>query len=540
MNSPRGWIKGIETRFDNTETMERILNPRIAAECNLVAALILEPEHLEEFKLCRRDFLQYETRFMFSLVEKLYAKGVSDIDFGSIHASLTPEEIEEFESYGGMESLASMKASVNPANWESFLQHFLLEDRIWHYYCKGTLPLGPVVYDGTHIPDLLKMFRHTRKDGLESRQMFSADDLDDWLEDYNRQGLRYSEDNGIKRTKIDFTEDFLSRLDVGMEHGIPFDYAFEDVDMQPVAVAPILSDMLMGYKKGTFNMVGGFSSTGKSTWWVGVVMAMMAQGYRVLIISNEEDADRFTLKCLVWILHNVFKENITKRELSKGQLNDAQKLAFAKATKFWRDNNCHNLMQYTEINPSNMTKVKREIKNFAKNGGDFVIFDTFKIDVQDMKNQRSDFALVEDTRMLDELAKQYDLCVCVSVQLAERFHHEDKVITAKHLSNSKQTKEQAESVVFIRSVDKNELNPMHKDYCFPFTKYRDPSTGEMVYQEVKDLDPDKYWKIMFIEKTRSGTNTEDSGLSILFEFDGDYSTFKEAYFCRVRQGVFTK
>ena len=40
-------------------------------------------------------------------------------------------------------------------------------------------------------------------------------------------------------------------------------------------------------------MMGGFSSAGKSTWWITVLMALLYYDRKILIISNEENIKKF-------------------------------------------------------------------------------------------------------------------------------------------------------------------------------------------------------------------------------------------------------
>ena len=72
------------------------------------------------------------------------------------------------------------------------------------------------------------------------------------------------------------------------KNGIPFDIAGYDKDNNEMNCFPFLSRQTMGLLEGTLTMLGGFSSAGKSTWWITVIMALLYRDRKVLIISNEE------------------------------------------------------------------------------------------------------------------------------------------------------------------------------------------------------------------------------------------------------------
>ena len=46
-------------------------------------------------------------------------------------------------------------------------------------------------------------------------------------------------------------------------------------------------------------MMGGFSSTGKSTWLIAVILALLNQGEKIILISNEEEIKKYKIKLLV-------------------------------------------------------------------------------------------------------------------------------------------------------------------------------------------------------------------------------------------------
>ena len=123
-----------------------------------------------------------------------------------------------------------------------------------------------------------------------------------------------------------------------------------------------------------------------------------------------------------------------------------------------------------------------------------------------------------------------------SMQLAERF--KGKLwLDSSTLSNSKQVKEILENLILFRNVYKAELDKGSPDYLFPFNRVKED--GVWIHKEEK-LSEEENWRVMFVEKSRGGSNSEDTGVALLYRFDGDYSTFKEYCQCSPKHGTLSE
>jgi hypothetical protein len=254
----------------------------------------------------------------------------------------------------------------------------------------------------------------------------------------------------------------------------------------------------------------------------------------VLIISNEEKKPKFQQKIMSWLLANEFNRYaITKKRLAAGGFTEEERLQIEEVQKLYSDLDLKHSLRFVHIADADMSVVSKKIREYVlKEGFDTVLYDTFKIQASDMKELRQDLALVRDTRLLDTLAQKYNLVMLCSLQLAE--HTRGKLwLDSSCLSNSKQIKEQLENLFLMRNLYDEELDPQSKQYCRPFQFAK--VNGRWVEQDVFP-DRTKVWKVLFIEKARSGSNTSDSGVAYLYQFDGDHSTFYEYCRCRPRHG----
>ena len=138
---------------------------------------------------------------------------------------------------------------------------------------------------------------------------------------------------------------------------------------------PFLSRQIMGLLEGTFTMIGGFSSAGKSTWWVTILMALLHYDRKILIISNEENIKRFKIKFMIWLLgkHNRYFK-LTKKKMASGDINEESRKQLTNIQEFWRKN-YKGRVKFISINDADMTVVKKKIReNVLRQGYDTVLY----------------------------------------------------------------------------------------------------------------------------------------------------------------------
>lgn len=508
---------------------KELLKPRIRVEGNVISCLLNDPLLLDETNLDRSAFVSNNGRFLFDILTKLRMKGIENTDMASIYTVLSEEERKTFEDNGGYDGLEYVKRSADLNNFDSFLDELFKEQYLCTAYENNMLSVDkPIRFEGRTI----NLLHESRKLSFEEvKELFESILFS--FDSYQHSSTI------IESTDVTLDKEWLESLKQGDQRGTPFDYAFEDMYGEPIQVYPRLSRQVKGLLTGTVTMIGGFSSTGKSTFWIGIIMSFVAQGHRVLFLSNEEDSSRFRIKCLAWVAHNIFKSDLLmKGDLADGDLDNLtpeQKELVNKSIAFWEQNNLSKYIRYVQIPDADMVSVRKQIRYYAQNGYDTVLYDTFKIQAVDIKDSRQDLALVRDSRVLDEMAKKYDLTVIASVQLAERFKGL-KWLNSSCLSNSKQIKEILENLFLMRNVFPEELDPTNKKHYIRVFRYQEDPEKGWIKEEIKELDQNAVYKVLFIEKSRSGANSEDLGQAILLRFDGDYSTFVEYAWCEPRHG----
>lgn len=508
---------------------ESLLKYRGGTEVLVVSCLLKDLLLYDDCDLTRDKFLSRDGRFYFDLVTKLRAKGIETLDYGTVYTTLSQREIDYIENLqDGFNTLEDTMDMVDVNNFPVYYDDLQREFLIFKAYDLCLLRPTDVVEIGGKRQHVLTMLHS-----------LTCQQVQDYFEDAISSLSEIGKTSGvIEVSNIDFDQEWLDRLEEGVEEGEPFKIAFNDVFGKPIQIYPHLSNQIKGLLPRTTSFLGGFSSSGKSTWWIGIIMSLLAQGHRILLISNEEEVSKFKQKCMVWLLFNVFRDSsITKSDLTrKGPKSQEQRELLLQARKFWNDNHYEENLKFIQISDSDIKTVSSLIKQYARMGFDTVIYDTFKIQISDMTSKRTDLSLVRDSRTLDELAKSLNLIVLYSVQLAE-YKKGGLWLDASYLSNAKQIKEQAENGFFIRNVYKEELIPENKTkYIEPYYIEYDREMNDYIQKPISHLDEDAVWKVLFIEKCRSGANSDDTGQAILLRFDGDYSTFTEFSWCRPKRG----
>lgn len=494
---------------------------RVETEGNVVSCFFKDMLLLDEVALEQKDFVTSDGLFYFSLLKQLRSKGFYSLDEVTILSNMSEDVIERYDACGGWETIQHQIDIINEKNFDTYIDILYRENILLHMHRDGFNLLKEIDANGKSIVPLT-MFRK-----------MSAEEVTDWYEArLSSYGTGYSS-KIIEEEEIDFDDEFIENCQEGLENGVPFDIAGYDVNGEEMNCFPFLSRQVNGILEGTLTMMGGYSSTGKSTWWVTVIMALLNYDRKILIISNEESVKKFKIKFMVWLLgkrNRYFK--LTKKKMMSGDLTEEDKKQLASVQKYWREN-YKGRVKFIAIADANMSTVKKKIReNVLRYGYDTVLYDTFKLDFDSVGNTRQDLSLVQNARDLDTIAKKYNIIMLASLQLA--IHTIGKLfLDSSVLSNSKQIKESLENLFLMRNVYDEELDPKNKYYCRP---YRLKKVNDKWIEEEYQPDRNAVWRMIFPDKTRSGANSSDTGVAYLLKFSGDHAIFREVAQCRPRHG----
>ena len=476
---------------------------------------------LDDLDLKKEDFITNDGRFYFGMLTQLRKKGFYSLDEITILSNMNDEVIERYEACGGWESIQHQIDIINDKNFDTYIDILYRENIMLHMVDDGIDLLHAVDVNGKKVV-LLKLFRK-----------MDADSVQDWWDArITSYGTGYSS-KVLEEEEIDFDDEFIDNCKEGLENGVPFDIAGYDINGEEMNCFPFLSRQINGILEGTTTMMGGYSSAGKSTWWITVLMSLLHYDRKILIISNEENIKKFKIKFMVWLLgkrNRYFK--LTKKKMTSGDINSESRKQLTDVQKYWREN-YKGRVKFIAIADADMSLVKKKIReNVLRYGYDTVLYDTFKIQGGDISSARQDLSLVRDSRELDKLAKKYNIIMLASVQLAE-YTKGKLFLDASILSNAKQIKEQLENLFLMRTVYTEELDEKSKYYCHPF---RLKKVNDKWIEEEYKPDTSAVWRMVFTEKCRTGANSSDNGCAYLLKYDGDHCIFRETCQCRPKHG----
>ena len=476
---------------------------------------------LDDLDLKKEDFITNDGRFYFGMLTQIRKKGFYSLDEVTILSNMNDEVIERYEACGGWESIQHQIDIINDKNFDTYIDILYRENIMLHMVDDGIDLLHAVDINGKKVV-LLKLFRK-----------MDADSVQDWWDArITSYGTGYSS-KVLEEEEIDFDDEFIDNCKEGLENGVPFDIAGYDINGEEMNCFPFLSRQINGILEGTTTMMGGYSSAGKSTWWITVLMSLLHYDRKILIISNEENIKKFKIKFMVWLLgkrNRYFK--LTKKKMTSGDISTESRKQLTDVQKYWREN-YKGRVKFIAIADADMSLVKKKIReNVLRYGYDTVLYDTFKIQGGDISSARQDLSLVRDSRELDKLAKKYNIIMLASVQLAE-YTKGKLFLDASILSNAKQIKEQLENLFLMRTVYTEELDEKSKYYCHPF---RLKKVNEKWIEEEYKPDTSAVWRMVFTEKCRTGANSSDNGCAYLLKYDGDHCIFRETCQCRAKHG----
>lgn len=511
------FLLGIEGKYP-----KEILKGRIEVEGNVISCFMKDMLLMEESSFQREDFITQDGVFFYSVMNNLKKKGFNSLDEVTIMSNCSDNVIDRYMELGGWDTIQHQIDIINTENFDTYADILYRENIICQLHKDGFNLTNDIELEDGNKVNPLKMFRK-----------MSSEEVTDWYESRLDTYGRDISSKVLEEEVITFTDEWLEMCEEGIENGVPFDFAGIDVDGEKIQAFPFLSNQINGLLEGTFTMMGGFSSTGKSSWWVTVIMALLNRDRKVLLITNEENVSKFKQKLIVWLAAKHLKYyKLTKKKFSSGERNEEFREVLKQIQQVWRDE-YSNRLKIVSIEDADMRVVKKKIRtSVLRDGYDTVLYDTFKLQESNFNGSRQDLELVRDSRVLHSLAKKYNIIMLASIQLAE-YMKGKLFLDSSVLSNSKQVKEVLENLFLMRNVFDEELDPQNNMYCNPF---RTVNVNGKWEEQKYAPDRSAVWRMLFVEKTRNGSNSSDTGVAYLLKFDGDHCTFSETAKCRPKHG----
>ena len=503
---------------------KELLDGRLTIEGNVIGVIFQDPLLIDECNFKTTDFITKDGAFYYALAKQLRQAGYTVFDEVTILSTVSENIRNAFEERGGYETIKNMVDIVNSKNAERYLDNLFRENIMLKMFDDGFNLTSPITYNEKEVTPY-KLFR----------TMDSESVLDYYEARLSEYGTGFSS-KILEEEELEITDQFIQDLADGLENGVDFGSAGEDVNLESINCFPFLSKQISGLMHGTTNVVAGYSSSGKSTFWITIIMGLIYRGEKVLIISNEQKSKVFKVNFLVWIAYKYYHfYTLTKSKVISGNMTDEEMSMLKKCMKHFNDN-YKGKIKFIAIPDSDMALVKKKIRQAAlKDGYTTVLYDTLKVQLKEAGSKDNSWlSLIQDSRTLDKLAKKYDIIMLASLQLASHMMG-NLWLNANFLSTSKQVVEVLENLLMMRTVYAEELDENNKKYfCHPFRKIKE---GDKWIEKPFEVDPTATYKFLFMEKVRNGQNSGDSGTVLMYRFRGSSAVFSEQCFARPHHGM---
>lgn len=477
------------------KTIEKINKGREKDEAAFVFCLWKEPELYADYMNLNsgqsKTLYDEDAIFYYGVGRGMYSAGYQTFDAISCETFLSdkPSSKKKFDEYGGFSEVMKLKSLVDTNNMDTYF------DRI----CRR---------------NALLTIANKTEEMLSNVERFDAATAEDVYNAFDLVNSTAAIDSSQREVieELDVDEEFIESCIRGDEMGLSFSN-----------MAKILNYLLLGLAPG-LTMVAGQSGSGKTSFSFEVfLMGLVANGNKVAIVSNEMGIKRYKEMLLIHILTvDLNYYGITRKQIRMGKYTEEQKEMIDKALKISHEK-YKGLVFFLKMYNNNIGKILKQIKRLKnKYGVEVIMYDTFKSDDESTTESMWQSLLLDSRRLFQTCDKLHLPCI-TTYQLAPHTINQ-RYLDVGCLSNAKQIKETYETMIFFRRLWDDE----YPDKKYDVHPYKLNNEDNKVH-DVIELDEDKMYYILFLDKTRSDQDKQ----CLLFEWNPRFNKWKELGFCKV-------
>lgn len=518
MNLDDRFIEEAVERID-----KRLLTNRLAKEGNVCGCLLKDLTLYDDCGLVNSDFVTKHGRLLFNLVKKFRERGFHECDELTYKTNI--EDIDKNigsiieNDFGGWQQIQNLINIAPTKNWDAFLDDMNKSNTVIALYKKGFNIFDEITLDnGKKIVPL---------DYFE--KLTSSEIIDFYEGTLASIGTKINASEIVEEGYITFDDAFLKKVESKEETGILFDKAGVDIEGNDIWTFPYMSNNLLGLKYGTMTAFAAQSGCGKTSYMITLIMSLITKGEKISFVTNESRKDEITVLFFIWVLYRIIKyPKLSKRKFLSGDLTDEDRIYLKKAQKLWEEKYSRSVMIHclSDANASLSAEIIK--KDVLRYGATVFIVDTMKLTLSDTGDEGSWLPLIKDSRALTKVALKNNVIGIMTLQLAPST--ESRLwLDVSCLANCKQIKEVLSNLILFRKIKPDELDPESKIYIKPFrTKRREDGT---YYKEPYEPNKEVPYVIMFVDKSRRGTDSAMTGEAFLCRTDLDHVGFYETAKC---------
>ena len=478
---------------EQIECGKKIQEYKLSSEANIVASIFKKPELIYNIDLTIDDFSNniwkcyYAIAYGLILTEK--KTSLDEISVG-IYLEKHPKLKNKIEEYGGYSTIEDATAYVELKNFDSYVNDIK----------KFNVLLKLLKYG---FPIAEKLSEYIDK---------NADEIYSELEMMLNHTFINTASNVQSYNIFDGMDKYIKELDEGAEVGMP------------LHGSTILNSEIAGMHLGTIMGIGASSGVGKS--WLAfnyLIPSALQYNERVVVICNEEDEGRWRRELLIYVVNNVFKHKLQKRELRNGKFSEEIWEWLHEAVDWIQEKANEHIVTVVPLQSYNVDLAIKIIKKYSSAFGcRYFVLDTLK----ESNNSKTDDifkSMTRDTIKLYDLVKpsSKNLFLMVTYQL-NKLANKVRHLTNLEIGMSKSIIDVMSTNILVRRPNYDEYEGEPK----AINCYKEVGGARIHFP----LRKDNNYFIIFLSKNRYGRS---DAFQIVAKIDMSTNEYEEVGACNI-------
>lgn len=514
------------------EQLLKIEENRPMIESICLGAFLKNLTAYKEYKVSIDDFMYEKTVFFFSLGKAMSEK-YTELDEHTVLSFVknSKKTLEEYEKFGGWESIKKAMALANVKNTNAYVDDLAKNNLLMNLRLQGFNITEDIIVDGRKINPFNLFSNYTAK---EVEQFYEGLLSKSSVESIAQQ---------VKMENVIFTKEDRKKLKEKEHAGTPFDIMFsytekecgisDDETEKYIYSLPMLSSICNGLHNGNGNtQILAHSNVGKSSiTFFNFILPLIYRGESAIIVLNEQDRIYFSTMLYSFIASNVFKYyNLTRKKIINGDFNEKEEELMEDISQFLIRRDFENNLKFITMENFNVDEVMRICKPLiCHQGFTTILIDTLKAEDSSASNYVG--AMTEAVKRLDSYGNKYKVKVLLTQQLQSATEMQNAYLTSGEISECKAVKTVSDILLLMRKVvNELELDEKNKDFFlrpYKLTKGMDGKWRKRYITFTEDERKNNFYRLIFVNKNRWGQADD----IILVRFDGLTGRFIEVGQC---------
>lgn len=477
------------------EALKQIKEYKLICESNIVSILWKQPElYFMYDNITLKSFMHNEWKVYwqigYDIVVKENKPNLDEITV-NLYLEKHPKLKEKYIEYDGYNSIELATKYIKVDNIDGYIE----ELNKWNVVIQLVKNRFPIAKHIKKFIDMTSEDIYVQYEAILNHIFINID---------NMSGTRTYD---ISQNLDSLIEEMNNGVDVGLEYN----------DM------PMLNSETNGLMLGEMYLLLAPSGTGKSSFVRSLILpSILKYDEKIIIMINEEDVRKQQKEMLVWVANNIYKKDVQKYKLNKGNFSDEFKDILIKSAK-WIEQHKKQII-IVAIDSFTTDKAIKIIKKYSALGVKYFVLDTFKHDSSMNAKDGGWLDLQLNSVKLYDTIKPSgkNVCLVCTMQLTKQ-STKQRCYTMENISGAKNVVDVATGCYMFRWVLPDEYDGEKNE--IKVFKLSGKSGKSKV--PIK-LDNNKRYQVVFLTKNRFGATNE---YCIVIEVDLSRNIYKEVGLC---------